>query len=45
VLEVQDISRPNSPLDSPNPNTRQLLAYGPAAADGSWSLEVRFSKG
>ena len=44
VLEVQDLARPSSPLDSPNPNTRQLLAYAPAAADGSWSLDVRFSR-
>jgi hypothetical protein len=44
VLEVQDIARPANPLDSANPNTRQLLAYAPAAADGSWSLEVRFSR-
>jgi hypothetical protein len=41
-LEVRDISTPASDLDSPNPNTRQLIANAPAQADGSWHLSVRF---
>jgi hypothetical protein len=41
-LEVRDISTPVSDLDSPNPNTRQLIANAPAQADGSWYLSVRF---
>ncbi|TAH10705.1 MAG: hypothetical protein EAZ11_11500 [Curvibacter sp.] len=41
-LEVRDISAPASDLDSPNPNTRQLIVSAPAQADGSWHLCVRF---
>jgi hypothetical protein len=41
-LEVRDISAPATDLDSPNPNTRQLIASAPAQADGSWHLTVRF---
>ncbi|MFY8042402.1 MAG: heparinase II/III domain-containing protein, partial [Rhodoferax sp.] len=44
TLEVRDISRPANPLDSANPNTRQLLAHAPVAADGSWDLTVHFSR-
>jgi oligo-alginate lyase len=42
LLEVRDISAAASDLDSPNPNTRQLIASAPAEADGSWRLSVRF---
>lgn len=44
-LEVLDISRPRADYDQPNPNTHQLIARGPAAADGSWRLKVDFSGG
>jgi len=43
TLEVRDTSRPANPLDSANPNTRQLLAHAPVAADGSWDLTVHIS--
>ena len=42
-LEVVDISKPRADYDSPNPNTRQLIARAPAGADGRWRVTVRFS--
>lgn len=43
-LEIRDISAPRTEIDHPNPNTRQLIASAPVAADGSWSLVARFSR-
>ncbi len=43
-LEVADIAAPRNDYDSPNPNTRQLIARAPAGSDGSWQLKVRFSR-
>jgi hypothetical protein len=44
TLEVRDISQPRKDYDTPNPNTRQLIARAPASAEGSWRLNVRFSR-
>lgn len=43
-LQVRDISRPANPIDSANPNTRQLLAYAPAGHNGAWTVSVHFSR-
>ncbi len=43
-LVVVDISKPRADFDFPNPNTRQLVASAPTAADGSWWLNARFSR-
>ncbi|GAB4056949.1 heparinase II/III domain-containing protein [Uliginosibacterium sediminicola] len=43
-LSVLDISAPRADFDLPNPKQRQLLASAPVAADGSWQLQVRFSR-
>ena len=43
-LEVRDVSAPRSEIDHPNPNTRQLVASAPVAADGTWGLAVRLSR-
>ncbi|WP_199103128.1 heparinase II/III family protein [Aquitalea sp. ASV11] len=44
TLEVVDVARPRAGYDSPNPNTRQLVARAPAGPDGSWMLTARFSR-
>lgn len=44
-LAVQDISRPRSDFDHPNPGMRQLVATAPVAADGSWQLTTSFARG
>jgi hypothetical protein len=43
-LEVRDISAPRNDLDHPNPGTRQLIATGVAAPDGTWALDARFAR-
>lgn len=41
-LQIQDISAPRADFDAPNPGTRQLLAFGKIADDGSWQLQCTF---
>ncbi|NSL53972.1 heparinase II/III domain-containing protein [Uliginosibacterium aquaticum] len=43
-LSVTDVSAARMDYDLPNPNTRQLLASAPVAANGSWHQTVRFSR-
>jgi hypothetical protein len=43
-LQVLDISAPRADIDAPNPNTRQVIASSPVAADGTWSMSVRLAR-
>jgi hypothetical protein len=43
-LQTLDISAPRTDIDAPNPDTRQVIASSPVAADGTWSMSVRLSR-